>query len=116
MLDQIFKSEHLAVLTTTCPISMKHVGDHLKENWSAYTKGLTENEQLRVIILCGVHGGHDGKVGRDARNRVKGIPGYFYYPGTGIPGYFRKNTRVYPGIQNPLHKKQKSSLMSWKMH
>ena len=51
-----------------------------------------------------------------AHTRVGEIPGYFYYPGTGIPGYFRKNTRVYPGIQNPLHKKQKSSLMSWKMH
>ena len=64
----MFRNEHLAVLTTTGPISMKHVGDHLKENWSAYTKGLTENEQLRVIILCGVHGGHDGKVGGDADN------------------------------------------------
>ena len=64
----MFKNEHLAVLTTTGPISMVHVGDHLKEHWSAYTEGLKENEQLRVLILCGVHGGHDGKVGGDARN------------------------------------------------
>ena len=56
------------------------------------------------------------KIVKRELTRVEGIPGYFYYPGTGIPGYFRKNTRVYPGIQNPLHKKQKSSLMSWKMH
>ena len=68
MLRQMFKNEHLAVLTTTRPISMVHVGDHLKEHWSAYTEGLKENEQLRVLILCGVHGGHDGKVGGDARN------------------------------------------------
>ena len=68
MLRQMFKNEHLAVLTTTRPISMVHVGDHLKEHWSAYTEGLKENEQLKVLILCGVHGGHDGKVGGDADN------------------------------------------------
>ena len=68
MLRPMFKNEHLAVLTTTGPISMVHVGDHLNKNWSAYTEGLKENEKLRVFILCGVHGGHDGKVGGDARN------------------------------------------------
>ena len=68
MLGQMLKNEHLAVLTTAGPISMKHVGDHLNGNWGSYTKGLKENEQLRILILCGVHGGHDGKVGGDARN------------------------------------------------
>ena len=64
----MFKNEHLAVLTSAGPISMVRVRDHLNENWTAYTEGLKENEQLRVLILCGVHGGHDGKVGGDARN------------------------------------------------
>ena len=64
----MFKNEHLAVLTSAGPISMVRVRDHLNENWTAYTEGLKENEQLRVLILCGVHGGDDGKVGGDANN------------------------------------------------
>lgn len=67
-LKEMFKDENWAVLTATGEISQIHVRQYLEANWSKYTDGLGENEQLKALILCGVHGGIDGKVGGDARN------------------------------------------------
>jgi len=49
-------------------------------------------------------------------SRVEGIPGNNFFPVPGIPGYLGKNSREFPGIQNSLHRKQKTPLLLWKLN
>ena len=51
-----------------------------------------------------------------AATRVEGIPGNNFFPVPGIPGYSGKNSREFPGIQNSLHRKQKTPLLLWKLN
>ena len=48
----MFMEEQKAVVTATGRVSQKHVRDHLNENWSKYTDGLNDDEQLKVAEIC----------------------------------------------------------------
>ena len=62
----LFQEESRTVLTATGEVSHTHVRSHLNDKWGKYTAGL--HEQMKILIFCGVHGGHDGKIGGDAHN------------------------------------------------
>ena len=60
-----FVNEQFAVLTYTCTLTAKTWRTYLQKNWVDFKAGLT---QVKLLIICGVHGGSDGSIGDDAKN------------------------------------------------
>ena len=54
-----------AVLTYTGTLNAITWREYLTENWTKITEGLNE---VRVLIICGVHGDEEGNIGGDAKN------------------------------------------------
>ena len=55
------------VISLVSTVSAKHWRDYLKEYWKDVTHGVTSDE-IRLMVMAGVHGNPDGKVGDDAKN------------------------------------------------
>ena len=60
-----FVNEQCASLTYTGSLSAITWRTHLIANWGKFKEGLTE---VKLLIICGVHGGRDGSIGDDAHN------------------------------------------------
>ena len=60
-----FVNEQCASLTYTGSLSAITWRKHLIANWEKFKEGLTE---VKLLIVCGVHGGRDGSIGGDADN------------------------------------------------
>ena len=58
-------NEECAVLTYTGTLTAKTWRTYLQKNWVHFKAGLTE---VKLLIICGVHGGSDGSIGDDAHN------------------------------------------------
>ena len=58
-------TEGSAVVTCTGRLTAINWREHLQNNWDTFGGGLTK---LKLLIICGVHGGEDGNYGGDARN------------------------------------------------
>ena len=48
-----------AVVTYTGTLSAKHWREYLEEKWEKFQRGLIE---VRLLIICGVHGGSNGLI------------------------------------------------------
>ena len=60
-----FVNEQCASLTYTGSLSAITWREHLLKNWDLFKEGLAE---VKLLIICGVHGGRDGSIGDDANN------------------------------------------------
>ena len=62
---ETFVNEHYTLLTHTGTLSAMTWREYLEENWDTFQRGLTE---LKLLVICGVHGGKDGSYSGDANN------------------------------------------------
>ena len=60
----IFQDENLVIISSNERINMLQWGEHLEENWDRLMK-----ENTRLLVLAGVHGKEDGKLGG---NEIRG--------------------------------------------
>ena len=60
-----FVNEHCATLTYTGSLNAITWRNYLIDNWDEFKRGLST---VKVLIICGVHGGRDGSIGGDANN------------------------------------------------
>ena len=62
---ETFVNEQCTLLTHTGTLSAMTWREHLEEKWDTFQRGLTE---MKLLVICGVHGGKDGSYGGDANN------------------------------------------------
>ena len=53
------------LLTNKGPITAKHWIEYLRDNWDIFRRELSD---INLLIICGVHGGKDGKYFGDTFN------------------------------------------------
>ena len=59
-MPEAFAEENFVVISSTIPITMRKWRLHLEKNWEKLMK-----ENTRLLVVAGVHGGEDGRLGRN---------------------------------------------------
>ena len=84
-----FVNEQFAVLTYTGTLAAKTWRTYLQKNWENFKGGLDE---VKLLIICGVHGGGDGSIGDAERNvedcKLQTVSLLTYRLSRHIPGTF----------------------------
>ena len=57
---EIFHNENLVIISSSEKINMMQWKDYVHDNWDRLIK-----ENSRLLVLAGVHGGEDGRLGRN---------------------------------------------------
>ena len=65
-MNKLFKDEHLVIITATTEVSMPDWGDYILEEWDRLVK-----DNTKMLVLAGVHGYADGKVGSDDKRFIR---------------------------------------------
>ena len=89
-----FVNEQCASLTYTGSLSAITWRKHLIANWGKFKEGLTE---VKLLIVCGVHGKRDGSISGDANN-VRTCENQLVSLKSQIPLYFLNIFSAYLGL------------------
>ena len=60
-----FKDDHLVIITAKEKVTMPNWGDFILKEWDRLMK-----ENTKLLVLAGVHGDEDGKVGSDDKRFI----------------------------------------------